>query len=186
MLLDERPELLATMAGDLPAITLQTSMHFLKKQKKYKTEKPYSLRFVPPPGFPRSNIVLEKHDDIIIEDARPNVSRLSFEEHGFEIMPLNTSMSYKDFEVEDLIKEFYLREVADTLRDRLGAKHVHIFEHTVRSLPVLNRIRRLLTWLRCGGDIQSFRSLLASRTSGTNRLPWRILVRVAKRVWSQY
>ena len=48
------------------------------------------------------------------------------------IMPLETKMTYGDFDDEDKLTNIYLREVADKLRDELGAKHVHIFEHTVR------------------------------------------------------
>ena len=120
----------AELAG-VDANTVNTSMYFLKPQDLYSTEKPYSLRFVPPEGFARSNIALEKHEDLEIRDIRPHVNELLFQKHGFKIMPLETSLSYDDFDNEDKLVEVYLREVADKLRDELGAKHVHIFEHTV-------------------------------------------------------
>lgn len=123
-----------TLVDDLAAKdanTVITSMYFLQPQQLYATEKPYSLRFVPPEGFARSNIALEKHDDVEIRDVRPNVKTLSYQEHGFQIMPLKTSMSYDDFDDEAKLVNVYLREVANALRDELGAKHVHIFEHTV-------------------------------------------------------
>lgn len=128
-----------TLAGDLALAakdenTVTTSVYFLQPQHLYTTEKPYSLRFVPPEGFARSNIALEKHDDVEIRDLRPHVDTLSYAEHGFQIMPLETAMSYDDFDDEGKLVEVYLREVADALRDELGAKHVHIFEHTV-GLP---------------------------------------------------
>ena len=119
---------LATSNDDEP---ITTSMYFLKPQELYLTEKPYSLRFVPPEGFPRSNIALERHEDLHITDIRPKVNELSFEKHGFAVMPLETQMTYDDFDDEDKIVDVYLLEVANKLRDRLGAKHVHIFEHTV-------------------------------------------------------
>lgn len=112
-----------------------TSMYFLQPQPLYETEKPYSLRFVPPEGFPRSNIALQKHENVRIADIRPTVDQLSFEENGFMILPLETQLSYDEFDDEARLIEVYLREVADALRDALGAKHVHIFEHTVRISP---------------------------------------------------
>src|ERR1700753_4313665 len=101
-------------AKDAEPIT--TSMYFLKPQDLYRNEKPYSLRFVPPEGFPRSNIALEKHEDLQITDIRSRVDQLSFEENGFKIMPLETEMSYDDFDDEEKIKRVYLLEVANTLR----------------------------------------------------------------------
>jgi hypothetical protein len=41
-------------------------------------------------------------------------------------------MEYEDFDNEDMIKEVYLKEVANCLKRFLGAQHVQIFEHTVR------------------------------------------------------
>jgi hypothetical protein len=132
---EEAPPTITEVARyDIP----QTSMYFLRKEDRYKTEKPYSLRFVPPEGFPRSNILLEKHEDMSIEDVRPTVDELSFEEHGFKILPINTPMNYGDFDDEQKIIDVYLREVANSVRDALGAVHVHIFEHTVSQASTQN------------------------------------------------
>ncbi len=122
---------LATSLTTVDSNTVITSMYFLQPQQLYRAEKPYSLRFVPPEGFPRSNIALEKHNDVEIRDIRPRVGELSFSKHGFKIMPVHSKMTYDDFDDEEKIVDTYLREVADALRDELGAKHVHIFEHTV-------------------------------------------------------
>lgn len=122
------------IATDLVSVdskTVTTSMYFLQPQQLYATEKPYSLRFVPPEGFPRSNIALERHSDVEIQDIRPSVDKLSFSEHGFKIMPFHSGMKYEDFDDEDKIVRIYLKEIADALRDELGAQHVQIFEHTV-------------------------------------------------------
>lgn len=117
---------------ETPSI-VSTSMHFLKRNPLYSTTKPYSLRFEPPSGFARSNITLERLEDLKIEDCRPSVSSFSLSQQGFEIMPLHTQMAYVDFEDDSIIVDIYLREIADALQQLFGASHVQIFEHTVRK-----------------------------------------------------
>jgi hypothetical protein len=116
--------------GALLADDPKTQIYFLKRNKLYNEEKPYSLRFTPPEGFPRSNITLEKHD-VTIRDVRPDIDDLTFEKNGFTIMNLESQMSYDDYDEEEKLIEVYLREVADSLCAFLGAVHVQIFEHTV-------------------------------------------------------
>lgn len=110
---------------------VQTHTHFLRRDAFYATEKPYSLRFTPPTGFPRSNIKLEKRD-IKIRNIRGSEPKPSFAEDGCSLVDLRTKMLYGDFDDEERIKEVYLKEVADCLKTFLGAHHVQIFEHTVR------------------------------------------------------
>ena len=109
---------------------LQTQVYFLKRSPLYNEEKPYSLRFTPPSGFPRANIVLECHD-ITIEDTRATKDDLSLEKNGFAIMNLDTTMEYDQFDDEQIVKDTYLRELSDALRVYLKASHVQVFEHTV-------------------------------------------------------
>lgn len=111
---------------------IKTYTHFLKRSSVYDDEKPYSLRFAPPAGFPRSNISLERHE-IQIRDIRCDKNEYSFKQDGFEVVELNTSLGYEDFDDESRVKKVYLQEVADMLRRHLGAMHVQIFEHTVRK-----------------------------------------------------
>ena len=155
---------------------LTTSMYFLKPQELYLTEKPYSLRFVPPETFPRSNIALERHKDVSIVDIRSKVHQLSFEKNGFRIMQLQSKMHYDDFDDEEKIVKIYLREVANKLRDELGAKHVHIFEHTVgQSINDRLSHRGLIIW-RSGSGMRYFQSRLGKPTSTISPHRWPILV----------
>jgi hypothetical protein len=112
--------------------TVQTHTHFLQRDKFYDTEKPYSLRFTPPEGFPRANIKLEKHN-IKIRDIRDlsEHDRPSFQDDGCTLLDLRSKMEYEDFDDDEKVKEVYLREVADCLKGFLSAQHVQIFEHTV-------------------------------------------------------
>ena len=109
---------------------VQTQVYFLKQDPKYDDEKPYSLRYTPPDGFPRANVLLECHD-VMVEDIRPIRDSLSIETNGFAIMNYNTAMCYDDFDDEDKVKTIYLRELSEALRTYLKATRVQIFEHTV-------------------------------------------------------
>ncbi|KAJ4415699.1 hypothetical protein N0V82_007192 [Gnomoniopsis sp. IMI 355080] len=113
---------------------LTTHTHFLKRLPLYLEEKPYSLRYTPPSGFPRANIEVERHE-IQVEDIRPSLASLTLEKDGCEVLRLEESsrMQYADFDNDETIKAVYLHEVAEALCRRLpGAQRVQVFEHTVR------------------------------------------------------
>ena len=113
---------------------IHTTAHFLAQNDLYKTQKPYSLRFPPPEGFPRQSTKLEKHG-IDVHDVR-KLGPLSFKEEGCTVLNLQSSMKYEDYDDEDKVKEVYLREVASHLREFFGASKVQIFEHRVRKRHV--------------------------------------------------
>ncbi len=107
-------------------------MHFLAPLDLYKGEKPYSLRFEPDEtDIPKTNVKLERHDDVYIEDIRGHEQELSLASDGFAIMKIHTSLTYDQFMDEQKITDIYLKEVADAVRDFTSAEYVQIFEHTV-------------------------------------------------------
>ncbi|KAH8591827.1 hypothetical protein B0O99DRAFT_690373 [Bisporella sp. PMI_857] len=110
--------------------TICTTAHFLEKNQLYETEKPYSLRFPPPDGFPRQNTRLEEYE-INVRDVR-ELEPLSFEVEGCTVLNLQSSMKYKDYDDEEKVKGIYLREVSIQLREYFGASKVQIFEHRIR------------------------------------------------------
>lgn len=110
---------------------LETHTHFLKRLPLYNEEKPYSLRYTPPAGFPRANIEVERQE-IQIQDIRSRVASLSLAQDGCEILRIASRMKYEDYDDDEKTKAIYLREVAETLCRHLGAQRVQIFEHTVR------------------------------------------------------
>lgn len=113
------------------AAAVESDIYFLRRSELYDEEKPYSLRFNPvDETFPRANILLDKHATRI-SDIRGQETELLFEKDGLAIMPFETKMEYEDFDDDGKVREIYLREVADHLRDFLGAAQVQIFEHTV-------------------------------------------------------
>lgn len=110
---------------------VQSYTHFLRRDKLYDGEKPYSLRFTPASGFPRANIMLDRRE-INIHDIRAEKDQLSCDSHGCFVWDFSSRMTYGDFDDKAKVRDVYLGEVADALRDRLGADKVQVFEHTVQ------------------------------------------------------
>lgn len=113
-------------------MTTISTTNFLQRNALYDVEKPYSLRFTPPSAFPPSNIKLANHN-ITIKDVRTRHEPLDFFEHGFQLLPFQSQLPYAQFDDDDAVKRVYLREVANIIKDFLGAQKVQIFEHTVRK-----------------------------------------------------
>lgn len=99
----------------------------------YMEEKPYSLKFPPPDGLPKSNIQGYSHDEVI-ENVRGQEERFSIESHGFALVPLESVIKYDEYDDEEKIVELYLPQVAAMLKRMLKASRVQIFEHLVRPL----------------------------------------------------
>ncbi|KAF2230782.1 hypothetical protein EV356DRAFT_472993 [Viridothelium virens] len=111
---------------------IHSHTHFLKSDELYDREKPYSLRFTPPEGFPRANIKLEKRD-IHVHDIREKKENLEFQKDGLAVLDFESKMTYQDYDDEDVVKNVFLKEVSNLLKHFLGAQHVQVFEHTVRK-----------------------------------------------------
>jgi hypothetical protein len=83
-----------------------------------------------PDGFPTTNIVTKEHDQRF-EDIRGREADYSVARHGFAIMQLTETMSRTDYDDDSQVRQVYLKQVADGLKESLGASRVQIFEHTV-------------------------------------------------------
>jgi hypothetical protein len=112
--------------------TVHGAIHFLTKDKLYKEEKPYTIRYAVPDDVPRSNSKHDEHHNIPITDIRSNLQSFSLAKNGFTVTRLETTLKYDDYAFEDRIVDIYLYEVARVLRDTLKARHVQVYEHTVR------------------------------------------------------
>lgn len=155
---------------------IKSSIRFLARDHRYSSEKPYTLRFTPNIQFPRSNIETENRNDLPIDDVRGREGDFTLERNGFTIMPLETKLSYDDFDDEAKVVDIYLREVADGVRNLLGAKKVQILEHIVRYFPLSSALLinlQALSTRRSGNDTQISQSLRVKSTNIINRRRWR-------------
>lgn len=96
------------------------------------------MRFNPPGDFPRKNLQISKHDNIPVEDVRGHEEDLSLDKNGFTVIKLETSLSKEDFDHRETIISQYLPEVADRLKQCLGASRIQVHDFLV----VLSLFRR--------------------------------------------
>jgi hypothetical protein len=116
---------------------LTATLHYLKRG----AEKPAYYRIEPPPGAPKWNGI-DDPQEVTIEDARGREAEFTLDRNGFQLLKAPTTVA--DFYSPDEIKRVYYPEVAQLLRDRLGASRVFVFDHNVRNatrpgLPVPSR-----------------------------------------------
>jgi hypothetical protein len=109
-----------------------STTNFLQRDALYEVEKPYSLRFTPSSAFPPSNIKLANHN-ITVKDVRARSQPLEFFQNGMQLLTFQSQLPYAQFDDDEAVKRVYLREVANLIKDFLGAQKVQIFEHTVRK-----------------------------------------------------
>ena len=107
-----------------------TTINFIRNDTFYEEEKPYLLTYEAPGDFPSTNVKVDLHD-VKVEDIRGHEDEFTIEENGFAIMKIDTTLSYNDFDDDNLVKRVYLKEVGEALKEFLGASRVQIFEHIV-------------------------------------------------------
>lgn len=122
-----------TADEDMEAQVL-SSLYFLARQPAYQQEKVYEFDFEPPNGFPRTNMVTEKHHDIAIRNIRGHERDFTFHKNGFELVPFPSGLTYEDFDDEATIHRDYVPKVATFLKDFLNAQRVQI-DSCVVSIP---------------------------------------------------
>jgi hypothetical protein len=108
-----------------------SSINFIVPQQNDSEDKPYQLKYEPPEGFPATNIVSEERT-VKLEDVRGHEDNFSVARNGFAIVHLEDRMAYEDYDDQQLVQQVYFKQVAEAVKELLGASRVQIFEHVVR------------------------------------------------------
>ncbi|PIA95728.1 hypothetical protein CB0940_10833 [Cercospora beticola] len=116
------------MPGDV-----QTETYYADRDEKFRSEKPYELKFVPSENFPLTNMNWSRYDDINVTDIRGYEDQYSPVEHGFQLSTMKTTLEYGDFDDPVKIEQVYMKEVADCLRSKLDAARVLAFDYNIRK-----------------------------------------------------
>ncbi|KAL8811597.1 MAG: hypothetical protein Q9223_007499 [Gallowayella weberi] len=137
---------------------VETSMHFLRRDELYNSEKPYQLKYAAAEGVPISNFRLEKKEPIKINSLRGYKKEFSFDKNGFTVMKIDEDIPYNDFSDGAGIRR-YLDVVAAGLQNLLGADKVQVYQYVVRPGPRRPSVEDMtLTILRFVNVIQPFQS----------------------------
>ena len=123
----------ASVAAAEPQDVKEAKVYYCTRHPLYEQVKPYLIDFESDSGFPRTNIIPEPHD-VFIKDIRGIESDFSFEDNGFAVLEMQTTMQEEDFEDPAKIRDLYCEEVAGCLLSYLGAAAVQVFDFAVNSL----------------------------------------------------
>ena len=115
---------------------VESSIHFLTRDKLYEHEKPYQLKYTPAKGIPTTNIRLEKQESIKINSIRGQERQFSLEKNGFTVLKMNKEIPYDDFSNPAGVNR-YLNLVAELLKTSLGADKVQVYQYTVSTWKIL-------------------------------------------------
>lgn len=119
---------------------VQGRMHFLARDARYDTEKPYTLRYAPAlaDGIPQSNI--ERVEQAVeFRDLRGRTD-LRYDECGFAVVPLplagdaeeEETMAYDDYARPERIESVHAPRVLAAVREALGAASAELIDYVVR------------------------------------------------------
>lgn len=106
------------------------AINFLARDGRYEDEKPYYLKFPPPAGFARDNLVYDLQVKQV-EDVRGREDGFSVAANGFAVMQLDEELAYDEYDDRSKVESVYCRQVAQGVRKLLGASRVQVFEHVV-------------------------------------------------------
>ena len=120
---------------------VESSIHFLTRDKVYEHEKPYQLKYVAAKGVPTTNIRLEKQEPVQINSIRGQEQQFSLEKNGFTVLKMDEEIPYDDFNNEAGVKK-YLNMVAEQLKMRLGADKVQVYQYVVSAEKLLRAFHR--------------------------------------------
>lgn len=118
---------------------IATTLLYLKHEKGYLEPggAPYYMNY-PVQDLPQTNTNHQPHE-VLVRDLRQDLDQLNMDTHGFRLYQSPTLLIKQDFEDDDIIRNKYYPEVEALLKSALGARQVHIWEHTVRTLNLLGR-----------------------------------------------
>jgi hypothetical protein len=111
-------------------------MYYLERTPLYDTEKPYSIRYHPAEPIPQTNYKKIKHPVTFKSMRQPDIGPFKINECGFEIIKLESKLSYDEFWDNEKVQEVYLEEVKEALKRELDAKYVHVLDYAVCSAPI--------------------------------------------------
>lgn len=94
-------------------------------------EAPFQYVYDPPAGAEKHNLGEDPHP-AVVRDARGKVEEygLSLDTSGFQFVEYPSVE--KDFTDDAKIEDVYYKEVTELLKEKVGAKRVFIFDHTIR------------------------------------------------------
>lgn len=142
----------ALLSAPSPGRTLAGKMHFLTRDPKYDTEKPYTLRYAPDAdsGILQTNIERVEHPtDFHDMRGREISDDLDYNKCGFAVAKLvQPGIKYEEFEDREKVEGRHAEAIVETVRKALGAGSAEMIDYVIR--------RRHPTWPVSTGTTYDF------------------------------
>lgn len=107
-------------------------MYYLERLPLYDTEKPYTMRYEPDEDIPQSNFKKVPYPMVVKSMREQGVESFRINECGFQLVHLDSALSYDEFWDSKRVEEVYIKEVKDMLKRELGAKFAVALDFAVR------------------------------------------------------
>lgn len=144
-------------------------MYYLDRTPLYEVEKPYSMRYLPEENIPQTNYKKVKCPLTARSMRRPDVGPFRLNECGFQLVNLDSKLSYDEFWDNKRVQEVYIEEVKETLKKELGARHVFVLDYAVGIDNLARRNTLLILRSRLEKDMSRSQFPPAKSTSTINR-----------------
>lgn len=119
-----------------------TWFHFLARDPKYEKGKPYLIRGAWESAFPWTNIKIVKHH-VEVRDLRPLLQKRLHEgwwtNHGFQIMRATHTMTYEEYNNDEVIRTIRTPQILLLLQARLKVAYIHVLDY--RVCPMARRVQ---------------------------------------------
>lgn len=116
---------------------ISTTLHYLKNDPKWVSEKPFTL-FVDVSailGARNTNIIKQPVPKVLIHNARSVLDSFSLDRNGFKVIQLRPQDQPVFFEDALWVEENHYPFLCGFLKQYLGAKEVRVYEHKVGCPP---------------------------------------------------
>lgn len=125
--------------AEMSTESLYVPMSFISPTELYDTVKPYTISTDVEnwAGSVRRSNFQKNVCNVMIHNLRGREADFSFEENGFAVIDLKSSMSYEDFADPTKLADVYVQEVGSCLLDYFGATALQAFSVIVFPVPPL-------------------------------------------------
>jgi len=113
---------------------ISTSFLFLKRDERWKAEKPYTVTYQPPEGLSKNNFSLERTHNIRVQDVRESERQPCIQEHGFALINIESGpLECEDYDDQMKVASQFLPLAGNAVELALNASRVQFFDITVSS-----------------------------------------------------
>lgn len=109
---------------------VEAGIHYLSRDPIYDTIKPYTMRYQPSDDLPMSNIT-RKMENTKVYNMRHCLETLRYETCGFQLVTMESQMTYEDFWDFKKIDQIHRPEIERCVKATMKASDVRLLDYGV-------------------------------------------------------